>query len=77
MKKLLPEDLDFISDVAAASSFGVRLRYHLILIVTALFFIVALIWAAIATAISPLNFAAKAVSENRATRASLQAPGRL
>ncbi len=49
MKKLFPEDLDFISDVAAASSFGVRLRYHLILIVTALFFIVALIWAANAT----------------------------
>jgi adhesin transport system membrane fusion protein len=49
MKKLLPEDLDFISDVAAAGSFGVRLRYHLILIVTALFFIVALIWAANAT----------------------------
>ncbi len=49
MKKLFPDDLDFISDVAAASSFGVRLRYHLILIVTALFFIVALIWAANAT----------------------------
>lgn len=49
MKKIFPEDLDFISDVAAASTHGVRLRYHLILIVTALFFIVALIWAANAT----------------------------
>lgn len=49
MKKLFPEDLDFISDVTAASSYGVRLRYHLILIVTTLFFIVALIWAANAT----------------------------
>lgn len=46
MKKFFPEDVDFISDVTAASSYSVRLRYHLILIVTTLFFIVALIWAA-------------------------------
>lgn len=46
MKKFFPEDMDFISDVTAASSYSVRLRYHLILIVTTLFFIVALIWAA-------------------------------
>lgn len=49
MKKIFSEDLDFIPDVTAASAYGVQLRYHLILIVTALFFVVALIWAANAT----------------------------
>lgn len=42
------DDLEFMPDVLAASRFSVRLRYHVILLATTLFFIIALIWAAVA-----------------------------
>lgn len=48
MSRYLKEDLEFMPDTAGASLFGIQWRYHLILIVTALFFIIALIWAAYA-----------------------------